>query len=95
MSAAFGFEKMPILVGIKEAKFRTFVFPGDQLEFEGKIVHEGSGYVVGSAKGTRSAKVVCEATLTYRMVPYPSPQFRQALYAWAERINLPIHEIAK
>jgi 3-hydroxyacyl-[acyl-carrier-protein] dehydratase len=95
VSALCGFATMPILVGVKDAKFRTFVFPGDELEFEGKVVHEGSGYVIGSAEGRRKTKLVCEAGFTYRMVPYPSPQFRDALWEWAERINVPIKELAK
>jgi 3-hydroxyacyl-[acyl-carrier-protein] dehydratase len=95
VSAVCGFATMPILVGIKEAKFRTFVNPGDDLEFEGKVEHEGSGFVVGSAVGRRSGKVVCEAGLTYRLVPYPNPKFREAVWQWAERINVPVKEFVK
>jgi 3-hydroxyacyl-[acyl-carrier-protein] dehydratase len=94
-SAICGFTAMPFLVGIKDAKFRTAVLPGDALEFEGKIVHEGSGYSVGEAKGLRGGKVVCEARITYRLLPYPSPQFRAALWEWAERINIPVKEIVR
>ncbi len=39
------FSAMPFLAGVKEGKFRNLVFPGDTLEFEGTVVHEGSGYV--------------------------------------------------
>ena len=95
VSALCGFTSMPIMAGIKEGKFRTPVFPGDLLEFEGKLVHEGSGYTVGESKGLRNSKVVCDAQLTYRMMPYPSPQFRQALWEWAERLNVPVKEFVK
>jgi len=95
VSVLCGFTTMPILVGVKEAKFRTFVLPGDILEFEGKVVHEGSGFVVGSAVGRRDGKVVCEASLTYRMVAYPNPDFRKAVWDWAERIGVPVRESAK
>ena len=95
VSAICGFTKMPILAGVKEGKFRTTVFPGDLLEFEGRLVHEGSGYAVGEFKGLRNSKVVCDAQLTYRMMPYPSPQFRQALWEWAERLNFPVKEFVK
>jgi len=95
VSAICGFTAMPILVGIKSAKFRTFVHPGDALEFEGKVEHEGSGFVVGRAIGRRDGKAVCEAELTYRMVPYPSPAFRDSLHEWAKRINLPLQELVK
>src|SRR5580698_3985204 len=49
--AMAGFTAMPFLMAVKEAKFRTVVLPGDELEFEGRIVHEGSGFTVGEAKG--------------------------------------------
>jgi 3-hydroxyacyl-[acyl-carrier-protein] dehydratase len=94
-SALCGFTGMPILAGVKEAKFRTLVFPGDQLEFEGSVVHEGSGYTVGKCTGRRQGTVVCDATLTFRIVPYPSPQFRQAVLEWAERLQLPVAELAR
>src|ERR1700691_1822968 len=60
ISALGGFSTMPILAGVKESKFRTFVNPGDALEFEGKVVHEGSGFAVGECKGLRDGKIVCE-----------------------------------
>ena len=94
-SALCGFTGMPILAGVKEAKFRTLVFPGDQLEFEGSVVHEGSGYTVGKCTGRRQGPVVCDATLTFRIVPFPSPQFRHAVLEWAERQQLPVAELAR
>jgi 3-hydroxyacyl-[acyl-carrier-protein] dehydratase len=93
--ALSGFNAMPFLIGVRDAKFRTPVFPGDQLEFIGSIVHEGSGYMVGAGKGSRQGKLVCEAQITYRVLPFPSPEFRRALFAWAERLDIPVKEFAK
>jgi 3-hydroxyacyl-[acyl-carrier-protein] dehydratase len=84
ISAITGFSAMPILVGVREAKFRTTVHPGDALEFAGQVVHEGSGF-----------KVVCEARLIYRLIPYPTPEFRQAVREWAERLDVPVKALAK
>jgi len=95
VSALGGFSAMPIMVGVKEAKFRTTVYPGDALEFEGKVVHEGSGFSVGECKGLRDGKIVCQSQITYRLIPYPSPHFREALWEWAERINVPVKEFVK
>ena len=95
VTALNGFTAMPFLVGVKEAKFRTPVFPGDQLEFEGKVLHEGSGYAVGECRGRRQGKDICEAQITYRVMPFPSPRFRTAVMEWAERIELPVRELAK
>jgi 3-hydroxyacyl-[acyl-carrier-protein] dehydratase len=94
-SALVNFNNMPILAGVKEAKMRTAVLPGDALEFEGKVIHEGSGFTVGEVKGLRDGKVVCNAQITYRLLPYPNPKFRQAIRDWAERLQYPFKEPVK
>jgi 3-hydroxyacyl-[acyl-carrier-protein] dehydratase len=90
-----GFNAMPFMAGVRDAKFRTAVFPGDTLEFEGGVVHEGSGYAVGESKGLRQGKVVCNAQIIYRVMPFPSPEFRRALFEWAERLEVPVKEFSK
>jgi 3-hydroxyacyl-[acyl-carrier-protein] dehydratase len=95
VSALVGFSAMPILAGVREAKFRTMVFPGDKLEFSGKLLHEGSGFAIGECKGSRDGATACEARMTFRLVPYPNPQFRQAMDEWAERLGLSVEELAK
>jgi 3-hydroxyacyl-[acyl-carrier-protein] dehydratase len=89
------FEAMPFLAGVREAKFRKSVFPGDVVEFDGTLAHEGSGYAVADCTGRREGAVVCDARLTFRIMPYPSPQFRQAFFEWGERLKLPIRESAR
>jgi 3-hydroxyacyl-[acyl-carrier-protein] dehydratase len=93
--AMSGFTAMPFLASVNGAKFRTLVFPGDALEFEGTVTHEGSGYSVGECKGRRDGKVVCDATLTFRVMPFPSPEFREMLTEWAKRIDVEIKEFAR
>jgi 3-hydroxyacyl-[acyl-carrier-protein] dehydratase len=92
-SALCNFSRFPMLAGVKEAKMRTAVYPGDQLEFVGKMIHEGSGYSVAEIKGLRADKTVCDASITYRVIPYPNPQFRTALLDWAARLDFPIKEL--
>ncbi len=89
------FAAMPFLAGVKEGKFRTLVFPGDALEFEGSIVHDGSGYAVAECVGRRAGIRVCDAELTFRIMPYPSAQFREAFFEWGERLGLPVREFVK
>jgi 3-hydroxyacyl-[acyl-carrier-protein] dehydratase len=89
------FTAMPFLIGVKEAKFRSPVLPGDELEVEGKIVHEGSGFTVGEGKGRRQGKTICEAQITYRVMPFPNPEFRKAMIEWAKRIDLSVETLAK
>jgi 3-hydroxyacyl-[acyl-carrier-protein] dehydratase len=86
------FATMPFLIAVKEAKFRSPVLPGEELEFEGKVVHEGSGFTVGEAKGRRKGRVICEAQITFRLMPFPNPEFRQAMLGVAERIEVPGRE---
>jgi len=89
------FAAMPFLAGVKEGKFRNLVFPGDTLQFEGTVLHEGSGYAVAECTGRRDGTNVCDAQLTFRIRPFPSPQFRETFFAWGERLNLPIKEFVK
>jgi 3-hydroxyacyl-[acyl-carrier-protein] dehydratase len=93
--AICGFTAMPFLMGVKEAKFRTAVYPGDDLEFAGGIVHEGSGFTVADCKGFRQGKGVCEAQITYRVMPFPSPEFREAIAQWGESIDVHVKELSK
>jgi len=95
VSVLGGFVAMPFLVGVKDAKFRSPVFPGNALEFEGHVQHEGSGYAVGQCTGRHDGKVVCEAHVTYRIMPFPTPQFRQVLLERAEQIGIAVKEFAK
>ena len=90
VSGLTGFVGLPVLAGVKEAKIRTAVFPGDQLDFDGEVIHDGSGYAIAKCKGRRGKEAVCDAQLTYRIVPYPSPVFRQTLREWAARIEFPL-----
>jgi 3-hydroxyacyl-[acyl-carrier-protein] dehydratase len=90
-----GFKSMPFMAGVKDAKFRSAVFPGDALEFEGRVVHEGSGYAVGESKGRRDGKLVCNAQIIFTIMPFPSDEFRGALFEWGERLELPVKELAR
>jgi 3-hydroxyacyl-[acyl-carrier-protein] dehydratase len=86
---------MPFLIGVREAKFRSPVLPGEELEFEGKVIHEGSGFTVGEAKGRRQGRTICEAQITYRLMPFPNPEFREAMRQWAKRIELPLKDLSE
>ena len=93
--AVSGFASMPFLAGVKDAKFRTAVLPGDELEFEGRLVHEGSGFAVSECVGRRQGKTVCEAQILYRIMSFPSPEFRRTILRWGEQIDVPVKELSK
>jgi 3-hydroxyacyl-[acyl-carrier-protein] dehydratase len=88
------FERMPFLAAVKEAKMRSFVSPGDLLQVEAGIVHEGSGYAMTSAKVRVGGELRCNATITFGIVPFPKPELRGYMEAMAKRIGFPQQAIA-
>jgi 3-hydroxyacyl-[acyl-carrier-protein] dehydratase len=88
------FERMPFLAAFKEAKLRTFVMPGQRLSISAELEHEGSGYAVAKAAATVEGKVVCDAAITFRVVPFPAPELRAHMNAEAGRLEFPLGAIA-
>ncbi|MCC8982430.1 3-hydroxyacyl-ACP dehydratase FabZ family protein [Bradyrhizobium acaciae] len=84
------FERMPFLAMVKEAKMRGFVSPGSTLTIEAKIEHEGSGFTVTSAKVRVGKELKCNAELTFRHIPFPSPDLRVHMDAMANKIGFPL-----
>jgi 3-hydroxyacyl-[acyl-carrier-protein] dehydratase len=87
--AMMKFERMPFLAAVKEAKMRGFVTPGETLKIEAGIVHEGSGFAITSAKVSVGGELRCNATLTFRHVPFPNADLRGYMEAMAKRIGFP------
>ena len=70
--ATLRFTRMPFLAQVKEAKLRGFVAPGQTLEAEARLVHDGSGYAVVTGRiELRRASKVAEAEITYRRRALP------------------------
>src|SRR3982074_3797346 len=92
--AMMKFERMPFLAAVKEAKMRGFVTPGETLKIEAGIVHEGSGFAITSAKVSVGGELRCNATLTFRHIPFPNPDLRGHMEAMAKRIGFPQQAIA-
>jgi len=89
-----GFRQMPFLAAAREAKFRTFVGPGSKLIMTAKIVHEGSGFALTQAQGELDGKVACDATITFRVVDFPKPEFKQEMLKFARELNFPMDLVA-
>lgn len=49
-----------VFTGIKNAKFRKSVVPGDQLKIEVKLVNQRRNFVTMEGTGTVNGEVVCE-----------------------------------
>jgi 3-hydroxyacyl-[acyl-carrier-protein] dehydratase len=84
-----GFERMPFLAAVKDAKLRRFVAPGEALALAAEIVHDGSGYAVTRAWVEVEGKRASDAEITFRMMAFPTPEFRAQMMATAERIAMP------
>ena len=59
-----------------------------------KIVHEGSGFALTQAQGELDGKVVCDATITFRVVNFPKPEFKQEMLKFARELNFPMDLVA-
>ena len=84
-----GFTRMPFLMGVKEAKFRSFVGPGAPLEVTATLEHDGSGFAVTKARVTSEGKRICDSELTLRVMPFPAPELEHAMRARAAEIGMP------
>ena len=92
--ALMKFERMPFLGAVKEAKMRGFVTPGELLKIDAGIVHEGSGFAITSAKVTVGGELRCNATITFRHVPFPNADLRGYMETEAKRIGFPQQAIS-
>jgi 3-hydroxyacyl-[acyl-carrier-protein] dehydratase len=87
--AANKFERMPFLAAVKEAKFRTFVVPGQVLSITARLMHEGSGYAVTEASVTSDGKAVCDAALTLRVLNFPNNEMQCRMRETAAKVGFP------
>ena len=88
------FERMPFLAAVKEAKMRSFVSPGQMLDIDASIVHEGSGFAITAARVRVGGELRCNATITFSHVPFPNPDLRGHMEAMAKRLGFPQQAIA-
>ncbi len=82
------FSSMPFLASVKEAKLRSFVPPDADLVVKAALEHEGSGYAMTKAHIHHDGKKVCDAQLTFRIMPFPSPELERHMQTQIEKIGL-------
>jgi len=82
------FERMPFLAAVREAKLRSFVKPGHLLSIDAHLEHDGSGYAVVAARIAAEGKLICDATLTLRVLDFPNAEMEQQMRIVAARIGL-------
>ncbi len=87
--AVLRFQRMPFLAQVKEAKLRAFVVPGQTLETEARLLHDGSGYAVVAGSISSGGKKVADAEITYRVVSFPNDTLRAEMLETARRVAVP------
>jgi 3-hydroxyacyl-[acyl-carrier-protein] dehydratase len=83
-----GFSRMPFFASAKEASFRAFVKPGARLTVHAVRIHDGSGYAVVDARILEAGKLVSDARLTMRSVPFPNAALEGHVRREASRLGL-------
>jgi 3-hydroxyacyl-[acyl-carrier-protein] dehydratase len=84
------FKRMPFLAQVKAAKLRTFVTPGQHLSIDAHLEHDGSGYVIIEAKIKIERTLICDATLTLRVLDFPNADLAKHMRETAARIGLTV-----
>src|SRR3954468_3417469 len=81
--------RMPFLMQVEKAKMRSFVAPGQALDVEATLLHEGSGYAVVKANIASAGKKVAEAEIRYGLLSFPNEALKAGMLETARRIGLP------
>ncbi len=79
---------MPFLAAVRDAKFRSFVLPGQKLTAEAKLTHDGSGYAMADASLSCDDKQVCNGSITFRVAEFPNPDFATEMRRRAAAVGL-------
>ena len=63
--------------------------PGQRLQAEAHLLHDGSGYAVVKGSISSAGKRVADAEITYRVVPFPNDTLRAEMLETARRVAVP------
>jgi 3-hydroxyacyl-[acyl-carrier-protein] dehydratase len=83
-----GFNQLGVLAAVREGKLRSAVLPETEIVAEAKLIHEGSGYTMVSARVLNAQKLVADAELTLRTLPAPNDEFVAAVRKRAQVLGL-------
>ena len=80
---------MPFLTRVESAKLRRFVEPGETLNGEATLVHDGSGFAVIESVISCAGQKVASAEIRYVVGPFPNDTIRGAMLYKAREIGFP------
>ncbi len=72
-------EKFVFLGGVKRAKFRRFVMPGDTMTVDAKITHEGSGFSIAETTVWLKGEVAADAEVVMISTDFPSTELAEEI----------------
>lgn len=87
--ARLRFARMPFLTRVESAKLRRFVEPGETLDGEATLVHDGSGFAVIEAVIATGGQKVASAEIRYVVGAFPNETIRGAMVVKAREIGFP------
>ena len=70
--------KFVFLGGVRRAKFRRFIKPGEVVEIAARLTHDGSGYAVAEGTIAVDGAVAADAEVTMIVSDFPSPELAAA-----------------
>jgi 3-hydroxyacyl-[acyl-carrier-protein] dehydratase len=79
-------EKFVFLGGVKRAKFRRFVIPGDLMTVDAKITHEGSGFSIAETTVWVKGEVAADAEVVMISTEFPTQELADEIRERIEHI---------
>jgi len=64
--------KFVFLGGVKRAKFRRFVMPGDRMTVDAKVTHDGSGFAIAETTVWLKGEVAADAEVVMISTDFPT-----------------------
>jgi 3-hydroxyacyl-[acyl-carrier-protein] dehydratase len=87
--AQLRFARMPFLTRVESAKLRRFVEPGETLNGDATLTHDGSGFAVIESVISTAGQKVASAEIRYVVGPFPNDTIRGAMIMKAREIGFP------
>jgi 3-hydroxyacyl-[acyl-carrier-protein] dehydratase len=87
--AQLKFARMPFLTRVESAKLRRFIEPGETLNGQASLTHDGSGFAVIEAVISTGGQKVASAEIRYVVGAFPNDTIRGAMIVKAREIGFP------
>ncbi|WP_109355890.1 3-hydroxyacyl-ACP dehydratase FabZ family protein [Sphingorhabdus sp. EL138] len=80
--------KMPFLIAVDHARFRSFSNPGDELLVRAELSHEGSGFDVFRGTLKRANELLAKTELRLAIKDFPSDMLKADIIKRLERVGV-------